>query len=330
MKLYIHFKITESPWGGGNSFLKAFRNYCLENNIQLAKSLNEDYDILFFNAASKAPGVLINTDELIYLKHYGISNKWRLKIYGPKKKKILVYRSDGFRDEYTDSKDNIGDTIQRMSLQIADHVVFQNNSCLKSAKREHIGYVKKNYSIIYNGVNQNIFRMRKAFWDGRSPLKVISANWSKNLNKGYKLIAAFSKLPGVSVTFCGNWPSLINPCRVSVLPAVRQEKLAEIYREHDVLLHPSYYDQSPNVCIEAISCGLPIIYHATSGIREIAGEFGMPLDEDNLLKTAEQIKNQYQEVIDKITVNRSFFSMERCALQYIELFNNILSKNHLR
>lgn len=326
MKIYIHYNITDKPWGGGNSFLKAFRYYCIKNNIELAKSINDDYDILFFNAAHKSQGKFISIDELLNIKQYGATNKI-VKKFKNTKKKLLLYRSDGFRDEYTSLANDRTDEIQKLSLQLSSHIIFQNNSSLTTASRNHIGYCKKNYSIIYNGVNQELFKLKDTFWNKKDKLKIFSANWSSNHNKGYKIIAEFSELENIELTFCGNWPNSIDKRNVKIIPAISQNKLAEEYCKHDIFLHPSKHDQSPNVCLEAISCGLPIIYHETSGIKEVAGDCGIVVDESDLNNTLKIIIKEYDNLITILKNKRDYYSINRTAKEYIDIFRKVLNES---
>lgn len=329
MRIYIHNKIIQKPWGGGNSFLKAFKEYCIKKNITIAKNINSEYDILLFNAASKAPGIDLSIDELINLRTFGIKSWLLRRSIGKRRRKILVYRSDGFRDEYAGTVNNRGDLIQTLSLQLADHVIFQNALCLKSARRPIISYNKDNYSIIHNGVNQEVFTLKETFWDGHAPLKIFACSWSKNVRKGHSVISEFSKMNGVEVTFRGNWPKEV-PCgKVHVLPPLPQYELAIEYKKHDVFLHPSQFDQSPNVCLEAISSGLPVIYHHTSGICELIQGLGMPVNEANLPETLMEVKKSYSKWIAEIHKRRDYFSMVRCVDQYIEVFNRVIEQARL-
>lgn len=324
MKIYIHYKTTEKPWGGGNTFLRAFKKYCLQNGVEIAKSINEDYDILFFSGFTKAPGKYFSINELINIKRFGYTNKLYKRFFNVKKK-LLIFRADGFRDEYANFNDNIGDLIQKLSLHIADHVIFQNKKCLETANRNHIGYFKNNYSIIHNGTDQEIFYLKKEnFWESKQPLKIFSANWSSNLNKGYKIIADFSELDGVESYFCGNWPKEVNKKKVMIKPAMKQNELADEYRKYDVFLHPSVKDMSPNVCLEAISCGLPVIYNSTSGIGEIIKSCGIEINDNDLEKTLKLIKTKYFELLQNIKKEYAYFSMERCAKEYIQVFKKTL------
>lgn len=324
MRIYIHYDITDKPWGGGNSFLKAFKYFCINNNIELAKSINDEYDILFCNAASKSVKKAISIDELINIKYYGYTNKYIAKLKRKKTDKLIVYRSDGFRDNYASISNNIGDMIQKQMLHLADYVIFQNHFCLNTSQREHIGYKNSNYSIIFNGINQDMFQAKKIFWDKKKRLKIFSASWSNNINKGHKIIAKVSEDKSIDVTFCGRWPESIDKKNVNILEPKKQSELALEYVKHDVFLHPAKYDPSPNVCLEAISSGLPIIYHETSGIKEIASECGISVNEENPQETIELMKNKYVELINNIKDKYDFYSINRCALEYINLFNKLI------
>ncbi|NTW87968.1 MAG: glycosyltransferase family 4 protein, partial [Desulfobulbaceae bacterium] len=50
-------------------------------------------------------------------------------------------------------------------------------------------------------------------------------------------------------------------------------------RESDLLLHTKYNDPCPRLVVEAMACGLPVLYSATGGVAELVGEeagYGVP------------------------------------------------------
>ena len=56
-------------------------------------------------------------------------------------------------------------------------------------------------------------------------------------------------------------------------------KMVEIYQSSDVYLTTKYLDPCPNSVIEAMACGLPIIYSNSGGIPELVGDkCGIGLD----------------------------------------------------
>jgi glycosyltransferase involved in cell wall biosynthesis len=59
---------------------------------------------------------------------------------------------------------------------------------------------------------------------------------------------------------------------VEFLGEYTQAEAPEIFRSADVLIHTRYDDLCPNVVIEAMSCGLPIVYSSTGGTPELVGD----------------------------------------------------------
>lgn len=325
MRVYIHYKVTEAAWGGGNSFLRAFIKALGRLGVELADSINDDYEILFFNAAHKAPGCHLDLQELIQQKYEGRSGTTRWLIR-KRRRRILIYRVDGFRVIYAGLKDDRGDRVQRCCTQLADHVVFQARMSLEWAQRPEVGYARQCHSIIHNGVDHELFRPgQREPWDGRRPLRVFAANWSSNLNKGYQELVEFARLDGVEVSFCGNWPKgQLTPDMVRVMPAMTQTGLAREYSRHDVFMHVSKFDTCSNSCLEALSCGLPIIYDRTSGIQEIAGDCGLAYDENRPQLTLDRMRAAYPELRHRVAQRRPEFSMDRCAREYVQLFETLL------
>ena len=50
MKVYLHFEITQSPWGGGNSFLKSLMaNFDRRQDVEVLTQPARDCDIFLLN-----------------------------------------------------------------------------------------------------------------------------------------------------------------------------------------------------------------------------------------------------------------------------------------
>lgn len=324
MKIYVYYEETDKPWGGSNSFMKAFKSYLKEKKseeIEIVTDIDGDYDLFFMNTGLKAPGVQIEIDKIRKIKKYGYV-KLTKRLFRKNPEKKIIHRLDGLRAIYINQWDKM-DELQLQASRLADYLIFQSKDCLESFKR--FGYDGDNYSIVYNGVDQRIFNPHgKKFWDGSGNLKVFSCNWSGNPRKGYFVIALFSEIKGVESYFVGNWPEEIDKKQVICSPPMKQEELAAYYKKCDVFLHAAMDDPCPNVVLEALCCGLPIIYHDSGGTLEIAGNYGIPLPENITTETISNLvgtmKKKYPRFVGNIKKDMKMFSIERAAREYVSIF----------
>ncbi len=70
--------------------------------------------------------------------------------------------------------------------------------------------------------------------------------------------------------------------QVDFLGAYTQDKAAAIYQRADAYIMTKYLDPCPNTVIEAMACGLPVLYSASGGVPEQVGPdagVGMPVPE---------------------------------------------------
>ncbi|MBM4364463.1 MAG: glycosyltransferase family 4 protein, partial [Deltaproteobacteria bacterium] len=59
--------------------------------------------------------------------------------------------------------------------------------------------------------------------------------------------------------------------RVELTGPFTQEAAPSVYRRADLLLHPKVNDPCPGTVLEAMACGLPVVYSATGGVPELVG-----------------------------------------------------------
>jgi len=330
MRIYIYYEETDKPWGGSNSFIKAFKKYLkgkMREEIKIVTDIDGDYDIFFMNTGLKAPGVQIEIDKIKKIRKYG-HVKLIKRLFSKDSPKKIVHRLDGLRAIYNNQWNKM-DGLQLQASCLADHIIFQSKHCLESFRK--FGYDGNNYSIVHNGVDQGIFNTHgKEYWNCGDELKVFSCSWSSNPRKGYFVIARFSEIKGVESYFVGNWPEEIDKRKVICLPPMKQEELADYYGKCDVFLHAAKNDPCPNVVLEALSCGLPVIYHNSGGTPEIASKYGIPLPEDITTETVseliEEMKERFPQFVENIKRDVKTFSIERSTEEYLSIFYSLVER----
>ncbi|MHC5060937.1 MAG: glycosyltransferase family 4 protein [Planctomycetota bacterium] len=130
-----------------------------------------------------------------------------------------------------------------------------------------------------------------------------------------------------------------------ILGQMHFDALPELYRTCDLMLFLSYHDACPNVVIEAIASGLPVVYTKTSGVPEIVADAGigvnenietnkryvphfnykhMPqIDPDDYVNAIQELLDNYEDYRDKAIARREMFSIERVSADYIKVMEDL-------
>ena len=205
-------------------------------------------------------------------------------------------------------------------------------------------------SVIPNGIPQDVFKpypkeqLREAF---NIPVgaKVIlfGAESHNNNRKGFNyLLDALNNYDldknadYVILTFGKNIENNISKYPVRNAGQINNEKqLAVIYSLADVFVIPSLQDNLPNVVVEAMSCGLPVVGFNVGGIPDMiehkkTGYLVTPKDTKGLIEginwvlASQSNRNDMARTCRK-KAERNYSSKVQTD-KYIELFNRILLK----
>jgi glycosyltransferase involved in cell wall biosynthesis len=68
--------------------------------------------------------------------------------------------------------------------------------------------------------------------------------------------------------------------RVMFTGRYAQRDAPSVYRRAHVLLHPKVNDPCPNVVLEALACGLPVVHSESGGTPELVGDAGVGVGSD--------------------------------------------------
>ena len=161
-----------------------------------------------------------------------------------------------------------------------------------------------------------------------------------NYRKGYDLlleaVSQIKNSTSVQAVAIGNPPQ--NKCKdITYLGSVEEEKkMAQAYAAADAFVMPSREDNLPNVMLESLACGTPVISFPIGGALDIieSGRNGWLTSEVSAEALAQAIQEWYRS---PSPLNRNaisckagkHFALTTQARSYEDLYRNLLSKTKL-
>jgi glycosyltransferase involved in cell wall biosynthesis len=169
----------------------------------------------------------------------------------------------------------------------ADHTVFVSEWLLDYHAARWFD-ISRPHSVIHNGADPAVFHPFGArVWKPGEPLRIVTHHWSDNPAKGFPVYEAIDRaiaegsLPGVELWIVGRWPESIRWQAARTFPACAGHRLADVLRECHVAVTASRYEPGAMHPVEAMQCGLPLLYSAdTGGTVELGKRFGVLLEND--------------------------------------------------
>ena len=193
------------------------------------------------------------------------------------------------------------------NYKLADKVIYQSEfSKFQTEKllfeRFKLTAPLKESTIIYNGVDLACFKPMKEYRNKENfPNILISHRLapSKRAHQAYLIIERLIEIyPNLKVHVVGS--GITNPfrfgknSRAEMIKDIKKRglskyfvfrghiepmELAKVYNACDFMLNLSYADPCPNVVVEAMACGLPVVAPNHGGIPELVGDDRLLVDE---------------------------------------------------
>lgn len=283
----IFHQFVRPPYGGGNQFLLALRGQ-LENI---------GYSVETNKISKPSRACLFNSFNFDFNR----LRRYRSKRSGCR----LIHRVDGPISAYRGRDDDTDHRIHEINRELADATIFQSRYSYE--KHLELGMEFVNPSIIMNAANPDIFNPSgRILFNPDRKTKLIASSWSSNLRKGvdvYRYLDSALDFRKFEFTFVGHVEGAFD--NIKIIAPVSSERLAEIYKEHDIYITASQDDPCSNALIEAICCGLPAVYRISGGHGEIVKNAGVGFSgADDVIAAIDKVAANYSGYQEKISVNR--------------------------
>jgi glycosyltransferase involved in cell wall biosynthesis len=169
----------------------------------------------------------------------------------------------------------------RRILAQAEHVLYQSEFC-KRAADEWVAPPGGDWEVLHNAVDVDHFTPASGSSSG-GPVLLLGGDQYQayRLELGLETLAALLPAhPEAELLVTGRLVTPIEPIverlglggRVHVLGRYTQADAPEIFRRAHVLLHTKVNDPCPSLVIEAMACGLPVVYASSGGVPELVGD----------------------------------------------------------
>ena len=287
MKLCIPIEVRAE--GGMFTFVGNFTAWLEQNGVPFTKSIDDQFDVLFANSWA------------VPLKTVA-----RLKRSRPQLR--VAHRIDGSATDYGGNPD--ADRLQARVNLFADVTIFQSEYG-RHATREKVRVIAQDGPIIWNPVDLKTFDPDGERIDlPRGCPLVACASFSVNPFKGGPQIDSLAAAhPDVTFVLLGRFDAIADRPNVVRLGHLGHRQMAAALRSCDVFLNLSLKDTCPNVVLEALASGLPVLFVHSGGVPEIVGDCGEAI-----------VAESFRPALDRVLASRA--TLSACARQRaVEHFN---------
>jgi len=236
--------------------------------------------------------------------------------------------------------------LPRKMIQWATKKAAMNITVSHALKEEmqKLGVPADKVEVLRNGVDLETFKIlpdvRKA---KRTNVKqLVSVGNLIELKGHHLIIGAIKELPDIELTIVGEGPlkvkleQLAKDCgvseRVTFTGYKTHQELAEIYNKSDALVLASSREGMPNVLLEAMACGTPVVASSIGGAVEVVTRqsAGLLLKERSVKGITNAVTTLFKSMprLEETRHHAEQYSWEATISNLHTVFSHVLSSRH--
>lgn len=261
--------------GGGNAtFWNYFMRFLKEHNISHHRNIFKNSDFMMLNSWQGS------------YYFYKLCN-----ILHPKR--IKVQRIDGSAKEY--GRDGCWDDKQKRINKIVDLAIYQSEYSRYVTSEKH-AIISGKGCVIYNPVDTDFFSPHGEKLSLSRATRIAFCSNSANPKKGFHEVVTVAKNnPDLTFFVAGNMPESELPENIVLLGYLSKTELSKMLRSCHFFVFFSENESCPNIVLEAMASGLPVIYKDSGGTVEIVGDAGITASVETFRQAFETLWGNYKE-----------------------------------
>ena len=323
MKIRLLYEHVDTPMGGLNTFFRNFHEFASKDSRVELVNDGEVPDVVLTSGSMRSPSDILKNHQILNVA-CGRSLQSPIGWLTKNRSARVVFRVDGLKQIYAGTS-NVKAADDRLinNIKNADAVVCQSEYSRRCFVDKGVS-LPKNTKVIFNGANTFGHIADPTLLSDSQTLRLVSSSWSMNDNKGFSTIAEFSCSQQVEVNHVGRWPKNTDPKHVKLLGERHYREIPSILKNCHYLLFPSRNEACPNTVVEALSAGVPVMYHPSGGTIELCADdsYGIKLPEEslqneNLEHFISQARDNYTDLAKRLAKYSSKFGFRDCYDKYI-------------
>ncbi len=217
------------------------------------------------------------------------------------------------------------------AAELADAVVFLSDFSRELFLGQGLDPSKPS-RVIRTGANGEVFHPAgRAPWAPGQRIRLVTHHWSPWVMKGIDvyerldyLLAEPDWADKFEFTYVGRLPLGFRLPHSRCLPVMDGKELADELRRHHAYVTGARHEAAGNHYIEAMRCGLPVLYLQSGANAEYCGPYGIGFHPGNFEAKLRQLRDEYPRL--RRAVLDCPYDAEVMAAEYLQLIESVVAE----